>query len=50
MNYSNMRVFDLYCPSELVKETTSFKLEPCANINFEVLGSNPKMGTIINYY
>ena len=50
MNYLNMRVFDLYCPSELVKEVTSFKLEPGVDINFEVLGSNPKRGTIINYY
>ena len=44
-----MRVFDLYCPSELVKEVTSFKLEPGFDVNFEVLGSNPKRETIINY-
>ena len=50
MNYSNMRVFDLYCPSELVKEVTSFKLEQGVDVNFEVLGSNLKRGTIINYY
>ena len=44
-----MMVFDLYCPSELVKEVTSFKLEPGVDVNLEVMGSNPKRGTIINY-
>ena len=50
MNDSNIRIFDLYCSSELVKEVTSFKLEPGVDVNFEVLGLNPKRGTIINYY
>ena len=35
MNYSNMRVFGLYCQSELVKEVTSFKLETGVDVNFE---------------
>ena len=50
MKYSNMRIFSLYCPSELIKKVTSFKLEPYVDVNFEVLGSNPKKATIIKYY
>ena len=46
-----MRVFFyLYCPSELVKEITSFKLEPGVDVDFEVRDSNPKRGIIINNY
>jgi small subunit ribosomal protein S20e len=30
------RVVDLYCPSELVKEVTSFKLEPGVDVNVNV--------------
>ena len=44
-----MSDFDLFCPSEFVKEVTSFKLEPSVDINFEILGSNSKRG-IINYH
>ena len=30
------RVIDLFCPSELVKEVTSFKLEPGVDVNVNV--------------
>lgn len=30
------RVIDLYCPSELVKDVTSFKLEPGVDVNVNV--------------
>ena len=30
------RVIDLFCPSELVKDVTSFKLEPGVDVNVNV--------------
>ena len=30
------RIIDLFCPSELVKEVTSFKLEPGVDVNVNV--------------
>ena len=49
MKYSNIKVFDLYCPSEMIKEITILKLESGVDTKFEVLGSNLKRRTIINY-
>ena len=44
-----MKVFNLYCPSETIKEVTLFKLESGIDVKFEILGSNLKRGIIINY-
>ena len=33
MKYSNMRGFDLYCPSETIKEVILFKLESGVDVN-----------------
>ena len=48
MKYLNMRVFDLYYQSELVKEVTSFNLKPGVNVKFYVLGSISEKRT--HYY
>ena len=45
-----MKVFDLYCPSEMIKEISLFKLESGVDVKFEVLSSNLKRRTIINYH
>ena len=50
MKYLNIRVFDFYCPLELVKEVISFKLEPGDRCQLRNPQFKSKKITIINYY